>query len=245
MNEMIDYEARGGTALIRINRPEKRNALTASMCEALRGAFERLRDGQERVGILYAEGSTFCGGADLTMPPERFWQAIPDLGVDIGKPVIAAVQGPVVGLGVTIVAFCDLCVAADDTRFIYPEARVGISKGLISALSARVPHKIAMELMLTGGPITAQRAYDTGFINRVTPPGGQLQGALELAATMVDAAPLVLAQLKALSRQTLPTSPVEAFYRTASLVDTVLNSEDAAEGLQAFRDKRAPVFRGV
>jgi len=240
----IDYRSDAGVAILSINRPHKRNALTAAMCDQLRAGLLRLRDSDDRVGILCAEGEAFCAGADLTAPPAQFWRAVPDIGVDVGKPIIAAVQGPVVGMAVAILAYCDLCVASDDARLIYPEAKVGISKGLISGLSARVPHKIAMELMLTGGPISAARAYDVGFVNRVVAPGQQLAVALEMARGLADSAPLVLAQLKELARQTIPMSPAETMYRASAMVERVSDSEDAAEGLRAFQEKRAPRFQG-
>ncbi len=240
----IDYRSEGGIALITLNRPAKRNALTAAMCDQLQAALARLRDGEDRVGILCAEGETFCAGADLTAPPPQFWRAVPDIGIEVGKPLIAAVQGPVVGLAVTLLAFCDLCVAAEDARFIYPEAKVGVSKGLVTALAARVPHKIAMELMLLGGPLSAQRAYEGGFVNRVVPPGQQLAVAREMAATIAASAPLVIRQLKDFTRQTLPRSPAETLYLATRVVDAVGDSEDAAEGLRAFQEKRAPRFQG-
>lgn len=240
----VDYLSEGGVARITLNRPAKRNALTAAMCDDLQRAFARLRDGEDRVGILCAEGATFCAGADLTAPPPHFWRAVPDIGIDIGKPLIAAVQGPVVGLAVTLLAFCDLCVATEDARFLYPEAKVGVSKGLVTALAARVPHKIAMELMLLGGPLTAQRAYEAGFVNRVVPVGAQLAAAQEMAATIAASAPLVVRQLKDFTRQTLPRSPAENLYRATAVVDAVSDSEDAREGLRAFQEKRAPHFQG-
>lgn len=240
----IRYQAEAGIATIVIDRPAKRNALTAPMCEQLRAALERLRDGDERVGILAAEGPTFCAGADLGAPPSEFWKALPELGVLVDKPLIAAVQGPVVGLGLTITVFCDLCVAAEDTRFVYPEAKVGISKGAISALSARVPHKIAMELMLLGGPMDAARAYDVGLVNRVVPTGRQVEEARAIARVLADSAPLVLAQLKTLARETLPHSPIETMYRAAAIAGKVAASRDAREGTQAFREKRPPRYEG-
>ena len=240
----VAYHSESGIASITLDRPHKRNAMTASMCEQLRAAWERLRDSDDRVGVLCANGDTFCAGADLSAPPDLFWRAVPGVGIDIDKPLIAVVQGPVVGMALAIVAYCDLCVAAESARFVYPEARVGVAKGLITGLSVRMPHKIAMELMLTGGPVTAARAFDVGFVNRVVPAGKQLQAAMEMAAGMATAAPLVLAQLKQLTRETLPRSPVEAMYRTTATVDRVLHSADAQEGLDAFREKRPPRFQG-
>lgn len=242
---IIEYRSERGVATIVVNRPHKRNALTAAMCDDLRAALLRLRDSEDRVGILCAEGETFCAGADLTAPPLHFWRAVPEVGIEVGKPIIAAIQGPVIGMAVAILAYCDLCVASEDARLIYPEAKIGISKGLISCLSARVPHKIAMELMLTGGPISAARAYDVGFVNRVVPPGQQLAAALGIARGLADSAPLVMAQLKELARQTIPMSPAETMYRTMAMVDKVSDSEDAAEGLRSFQEKRAPRFQGL
>lgn len=243
-NGSVTYKSEGGVAIITIDRPAKRNALTADMCEQLRQALDTLETSSDRVGLLCAEGETFCAGADLNAPPDQFWRAMPSVGLEVSKPLIAAVQGPVVGMGLALVAFCDLCVASETTRFLYPEARVGVSKGLISALSARIPHKIAMEFMLHGGPITAQRAYDVGLVNRVTPQGEQFQAALEMALTMATHAPLVMAQLKRLVGQTLPVSPAETLYRTQKVVDEVVHSEDAAEGLRAFHERRPARFQG-
>lgn len=238
------YHSESGVATITLDRPLKRNAMSAALCEELRKAWERLRDSDDRVGVLCANGDTFCAGADLTAPPDQFWRAVPGVGIDVDKPLIAAVQGPVVGMALAIVAYCDLCVAADSTRFLYPEARVGVAKGLITGLAVRMPHKIAMELMLMGGPITAERAYEVGFVNRVVAAGTQRAAALEMAAGLASAAPLVLAQLKQLTRETLPASPVERMYRTTATVDRVLHSADAQEGLDAFREKRKPRFQG-
>lgn len=240
----IDTKSENGIAIITINRPAKRNAMTAVMCADLRAAFEAFRDGTDRVAVLSAAGDIFTAGADLTNPPSQFWKALPDVGVDIGKPVIAALNGPCIGLGVAIVAFCDLCVASSSSRFVYPEARVGVAAGLISSIVARIPHKVALELMLLGEPLSVQRAYEVGLVNRVTEPGAELDEALRMAEVLARSAPLVLALLKKMVRETLPCSPIEAMYLAQAQTERVLHSQDAQEGLKAFRERRPPHFTG-
>jgi enoyl-CoA hydratase/carnithine racemase len=143
-----------------------------------------------------------------------------------------------------MVAMSDLCVAADNTKFIYPEAKVGIALGLIPSIVARIPHKLAMELMLIGDAIDAQRACQAGLVNRVVPVGQQLVVAREMAATIAANAPLVVGMLKDMAIQTMPRGPVEQMYHTQRAVDRVLQSEDAREGPRAFREKRKPEFKG-
>jgi enoyl-CoA hydratase len=240
----IDVASRNAVTIITINRPAKRNAMSAAMCEQLRQALESFRDGEDRVAILRAEGDVFTAGADLASPPSQFWRAMPDVGLDLGKPIIAAVHGPVIGLGVGIVAYCDLCIATHEARFIYPEARVGVAMGLITSLVARIPHKIALELMLLGEPIAAQRAYEVGFVNRVVATQDLMSEALAMADILARSAPLVLKFLKQMARETQPKSPIEAMYMAQLKAEGVSSSADAAEGLLAFREKRKPQFKG-
>lgn len=144
----IRYEAAEGIAVITIDRPAKRNALTSAMCAELHAAWHRVAESEDvRVAILTAAGDDiFTAGADLNDPPPQFWQAVPNVGVPVSKPIIAAVSGAVIGAGVTMVAMSDLCVAAANTRFIYPEAKVGIALGLVASIATRIPHKLAMEI---------------------------------------------------------------------------------------------------
>jgi len=243
---LVKYESADGVAVITIDRPAKRNALSVELCDQLRRAWESFQASEtDRVAILAATGDeVFTAGADLKNPPQKFWQAVPGVGVTLDKPVIAAVSGLVVGGGVVIVAMCDLCVAADNTRFLYPEAKVGIAGGIISTAVARLPHKIVMELMLLAEPLPAERAYQVGFVNRVVAVGQQLAAARQMAKALAAEAPLVLSLLKRMASETLPSSPVEEMYRTQRAIDTVMQSEDAREGLAAFSEKRAPKFRG-
>ena len=242
----IRYHCADGIAVITIDRPAKRNALTATMCDALHAAWQRFAaDDAARVAILTAAGNdAFTAGADLNDPPPRFWQAVPNVGVPVSKPIIAAVAGPVVGAGVTMVAMSDLCVAADNTKFIYPEAKVGIAVGLVSSIAARIPHKLVMELMLLGDVVSVERAYQVGLVNRVVSAGEQLAAASGMARAIAANAPLVVGMLKDMALETLPRSPVERMYLTQRAIDRVLQSDDAKEGPLAFREKRRPNFRG-
>jgi enoyl-CoA hydratase len=242
----IRYEAADGIALITIDRPAKRNALTSGMCADLYAAWQRFAaSDDERVAILTAAGDNiFVAGADLNDPPPQFWQAVPNIGVPVSKPIITAVSGPVIGAGVVIVAMSDLCVASETARFIYPEAKVGIALGLVSSIVARIPHKVAMELMLLGEPIDAARAYQVGLVNRVVPAGKQVEAARDMARVLAANAPLVVGMLKDMALETLPRGATEAMYHNQRAINRVLQSADAKEGPLAFLEKRAPQFRG-
>ena len=188
----LTYESRDGVAIITLNRPEKRNAINNDMARALREAWERLNSSDDRVGVITHAGQHFTGGADIKGPPEDFPASVPNVGVMLRKPLIAAVGGWVVGGGVVIVEMCDLCVAAEDARFMFPEAKVGFTGALIAGLAARIPHKVAMELMLLGDEIGAERMYQIGLVNKVVPAGQQLEAALEYARRLAANAPLVV-----------------------------------------------------
>jgi enoyl-CoA hydratase len=242
----IRYEAADGVALITIDRPAKRNALTSAMCADLHAAWQRFAASDDvRVAILAAAGDDiFTAGADLNDPPPQFWQAVPNVGVPVSKPIITAVSGPVIGAGVVIVAMSDLCVASETARFIYPEAKVGIALGLVSSITTRIPQKVAMELMLLGEPIDAARAYQVGMVNRVVPAGKQVEAARDMARVLAANAPLVVGMLKDMALETLPRGATEAMYHNQRAINRVLQSADAKEGPLAFREKRAPQFRG-
>jgi enoyl-CoA hydratase/carnithine racemase len=242
----IRYESTDGIAVITIDRPRKRNALNGAMCDALYAAWQRFAaSDQDRVAILTGAGNdVFTAGADLNDPPPRFWEAVPNVSVAVPKPIIAAVAGPVVGGGVTLVAMSDLCVAAENTTFVYPEAKVGITGGVISAIAARIPYKVAMELLLIGDTMDVARAHQIGLVNRIVPAGEQVTVAKSMARTIAGNAPLVVGLLKDMALKTIPRSPVEEMYLTQRAVDRVRQSEDAKEGPLSFREKRKPNFRG-
>jgi len=216
------------------------------MCADLYAAWQRFAASDDvRVAILAAAGDDiFTAGADLNDPPPQFWQAVPNVGVPVSKPIITAVSGPVIGAGVVIVAMSDLCVASETSRFIYPEAKVGIALGLVSSITTRIPQKVAMELMLLGEPIDAARAYQVGMVNRVVPAGKQVEVAKDMARVLAANAPLVVGMLKDMAIEALPRGSTESMYHNQRAINRVLQSEDAREGPLAFREKRRPQFRG-
>jgi enoyl-CoA hydratase/carnithine racemase len=235
-----------GIALITIDRAERMNALNEAVIQGLNAAWRRFADGPERVAILAASGDrAFSVGADIKDPPKEMWQGVPSVGVSLDKPVIAAVHGWCIGGAYVIVQMCDLVVAAQNTRFKYPEAQVGFTGGLIASAVARLPHKIAMEFMLLGEDLDAQRAYDAGMVNRVVADGEQIGAALDYARILVRSAPLVVATLKRFALATLNKSPAEAAAIARQQLLQVRDSQDGAEGRDAFANKRIPEFKGI
>ena len=240
----LDVRSIGRVRIITLDRPAKRNALDDVAVDALVRAWKDFSASDDRVAVLRANGSVFTAGLDMGAPPSQFWRAIPDVGVVLGKPVIAVVDGPVIAAGVSLVTFCDLCIATDRSTFIYPEARLGNAAGLIASITSRIPHKMAMELMLLGRPVSAQRAYETGFVNRLCAAGEETAIAMELAHDMADSSPTVMRFLKQLAQDTLPRSPVETMVSTQMATQEITSSEDAAEGVAARKARRAPRFTG-
>ncbi|MFY9736721.1 MAG: enoyl-CoA hydratase-related protein [Rhodoplanes sp.] len=242
----VTYESVDCVAIVTIDQPEKRNALSREVVNELAEAWRRFAASSDRVAVLTASGDkAFTVGADLNDIPHDLWRGVPGVGIEIDKPIIGAVAGWVVGGGLVLANQCDLLVAADNSTFLYPEAKVGFSGGLISSLAARIPHKVAMEVLLVGEALSVQRAYEIGFVNKILPVGQQRQGALDYAHKIVANAPLVVQLLKRFVDRTLPKGPSEMAGLARREIDAVTASADAAEGLAAFRGKRPPTFEGV
>ena len=242
--DVVSVEERGRISLIRINRPDRLNAISSGVAVELQRAFEAFAASDQRVAILSAAGErAFSAGADVSDLPE-LWRCIPGVGFATDKPLIAAVSGWCVGGGIVMAMMCDLIVAAETATFYYPEARLGITGGMISSLVTRMPYHLAMEIMLLGSKIPARRAYDVGFVNRLAAPGQHEAEALAMAGTLLEQAPLVMGTLKRLVGEIVPPGPVERMVGTSRAMARVRDSEDLAEGIRAYKEKRAPRFQG-
>lgn len=235
-----------GVTLFTINRPERRNAISALTAVELQQAFEEFdQSASQRVAVITGAGNeAFTAGADVDSIPE-LWRCLPSIGITTRKPVISAVSGWCVGGGLIITMMSDLAVAAENARFSYPEGRLGLTQGMIAGLAGRIPHKAAMEIMLLGRPMSAERAYNVGLINQVTPNGQHVETALDMARHLATLAPLVLSTLKKFVTTVIPEGPSERYVRVKHDLDTIANSTDLAEGFAAFKEKRTPIFTGA
>lgn len=241
---VIDVRHDGATTIFTLNRPSARNAINVEMADALHRGFSEFDASGQKVAIITGAGDDFARGADLTDTP-TVWKVYPTLGLRTDKPVICAVNGLALGAGFIIALMSDLCVASEAAVFHYPEAQIGVSIGGIVTLAARIPHKLAMEVMLLGRPVSARRAQEMGFVNQVVPHGQQLDAALVMARELEGMAPLVLKMLKRfVTEHTLAQSPYERVARVQRDIDVVSSSEDWANGMAAFLDNRSTVFSG-
>ncbi|MBL6617655.1 MAG: enoyl-CoA hydratase/isomerase family protein [Reyranella sp.] len=241
---LVKVESSEGITTITMTRADKRNALNQQLCDELCDAYTAFEVGDDRVAVLQADGPAFCVGADLKDPPAAMWKAVPHVSHKLSKPVIGVTQGWVIGGAICMVMTCDLMVSADTTKFMYPEAKVGVFGGLMPGIVSRMPHKVAMELLLLGEEISVKRAYEVGFVNKVVPLGEERKEARRMAKVIADSAPLVIRTLRDFANQTLPRGPAENFVPERYKLERIAASEDRKEGAAAFREKRAARFKG-
>ncbi|MGX1598256.1 crotonase/enoyl-CoA hydratase family protein [Dietzia maris] len=255
----VRTERRDHVLLVTLDRPEARNAVNGEVSTLLGNALhEADTDPEIRVVVITGAGErSFCAGADLKaisrgediFPAEnRQWGFAGMMQQYVSVPVIAAVNGTALGGGCEIALACDLVVAADHAVFGLPEVRRGLiaAAGGAFRLPAQLPHRVAMEMMLTGEPITAGRALDLHLINRVVPADRLLDTALELAGTIAANAPLAVQGTKRVALGITDggrPAEVEQWRVNDTEMITVMTSEDAAEGPRAFAEKRAPVWK--
>ncbi len=256
----IDFSLDGdGIALITINRPERLNALDQAAYQALSEAWRQVRDDPAvRVAIVTGAGErSFCVGADiksfLTSPPSlgEVWLTQKDQllnrGLEVWKPVIAAVNGYCLGGGMTLLMATDLRLAARHATFSLAEVKRGVipGNGGTQRVLKQLPYPIAMEMLLTGDAISAEAAERWGLINRVVETEALLDEARALARRIAANAPLAVQAAKELALRG-DDMPLSAGLRMEQLVNRLLaESEDAKEGPAAFAEKRPPNFKGA
>lgn len=242
---VVTVTEQGPVSIIAINRPDKGNSISRQVALDLQAAFDAFDKSDQRVAVLTGEGDrAFSTGADVTDLPE-LWRCIPTVGITTEKPLIAATSGWVVGGALVAVMMADLCIASETTRFSYPEAKLGFTGGLIAGLAGRIPHKIAMEIMLLGRTVDARRAYEAGLVNQVVPAGKHVEEAVKIATELAGFSPLVLKTIKRFVVEgVLPQGPSEKMALAHRDLAAVRESEDAQEGIRAFKEKRAPNYVG-
>ena len=246
MNPSVVYTSKNNIATITINRPDRLNAINEEVEIGLALAWRHFNESDDRVAVLTGAGDkAFSVGKDISyQATPNYRRFTPGFDIAVTKPIIAAVNGWCIGGAIVLVQMCDLCVVSDDSKFTYPEAKLGFAGGAISSIVSRMPHKIAMELMLLGDEISAQRAYQVGFVNQVVPKDKVLEVSYQYAERLSKNAPMVLEMLKKFAGQTLPKGPMELTSLAMREVDAVMESEDRAEGMRSYSEKRQPVYRG-
>jgi enoyl-CoA hydratase/carnithine racemase len=256
--DAVLYERDGHVATITYNRPEALNAVNGALRRDLNSAFARFRDEDDAwVAIVTGAGRAFCAGGDLRDGAGAtgtfsgtFWEK-PTLnsfesGWEIYKPVIAAVNGYCLGYGLTLVTWCDFVLASDRARFGYPEAALGIP-AMVGAI--RLPQRIgwsdAMELLMTGEQVDAARAREMGLVWRVVPHADLMTEARALAQRLVAGAPLAQRAMKEMAMRAPHLAPLEAVRFAETMRHVAASTADAAEGLRASTEGRAPRWEGA
>ncbi len=251
--EVVHYELRGPVAWVTIDRPDARNALDRAVREGLFAAAARFdADPAAAVMVLTGAGDVaFSAGADLkemaaeglTEPPPDF---LPQFGRNAGsaKPIIAAVNGLAYAGGFLLVQSCDLVIAAEHARFAVPEVTVGRGAPWAAPLASLIPPKAALQLLLTGEPISAARAYALGLVTEVVPAAQLGQRAQSCAEQIAANAPLSVRAAKEMVQRTRGLAPDQAFAEAERIFAPVYRSADAQEGPRAFAERRAPRWTG-
>ncbi len=253
---LVTYEQDNHIATITLNRPGARNAINGALRVELNEAWNQFRDDQDAwVGILTANGSVFCSGVDLKDGKDAvgrfggtFWEKPTinsfESGMELFKPTIAAVHGPCIGYGLTGVLFCDFVIATTEASFSFPEVSIGVPT-IVGAI--RLPQRIrwanAMELLLTGKPMSAERALEVGLVWKLVEPEELAGAARAWAETLTEASPLAQRATKEVAWRTADMGWIESV-RFGEVVRKVAGATaDVKEGLQAWAQKRKPEWK--
>jgi enoyl-CoA hydratase/carnithine racemase len=253
MSDVVRYEIEDQVAWMTIDRPEARNALSKAVRDGLWEGFRRFAD-DDAAAVLVLTGAgekAFCAGGDLKemsstslrVPPPDFLPYL-QRTVKTDKPVIAAVNGVAFAGGFLLAQMVDLVIAADHAKFGITEARVGRGSPWAAPLPWLIPPRVAMEIMVTAEPITAQRAYELGLVNKVVPLAELREAAQSMARTIAANAPLSVRAAKSLVYLSAEHGWSAALDAADALYEPVYLSEDGQEGPRAFAEKRAPRWQG-
>ena len=256
-NELL-YETAGGVARVTINRPDRRNAMSYGVMSGLRDAMATARKYDDvRVVVLTGAGEkAFCAGADLTGIAEKSGAAaahtgrgfLADLFRDmwsLGKPIVARVRGYALAGGFGLACACDLVVAADDAVFGTPEINVGLWPYMITVpLLRSMPPKTALDLMMTGRRVSADEGYRIGFVQRVVPVADLDTTVDTLAADLAAKSPLIMHWGRDAFYRVLEMDADAALSYLQGMLTVTTQTEDAAEGVAAFAEKRTPQWKG-
>ena len=250
----VNFEIRDRIAIITLNRPEARNAVSQQLAEDLEAAIDRLEANDALwIGILCGNGPAFCAGADLKAIASGEARLTTKRGGFAGlvrrvrtKPLIAAVEGPAVAGGTEIVLSCDLVVASTTARFGLPEVKRSLvaNAGGLFRLPRALPINVAMEMALTGDDLNAEAAHRYGLVNRLVQPGHALATAVELAEAVNANAPLAVRASRRVVLAARLLEDDEAFEVAADATREVFRTEDFREGPRAFVEKRSPIWTG-
>jgi enoyl-CoA hydratase len=252
---MVDYELQGRVAVLTLNRPEARNAVNGDVAQGMEDAIDRLEDDDEAwVAILTHNGPVFSAGADLkAINAGQVGQLQTKRGGFAGfvqrertKPVIAAVDGPAFAGGCEIALACDLIVASTQAKFGLPEVKrsLAAAAGGLFRLPRILPRPVALEMIMTGDPIDAERAYHFGLVNDLCEPGQALERAHTLAARIVANAPLAVRKSREISLAAVDADDEVGWKLSAEAMVDLSQTEDFWEGPKAFIEKRDPVWKG-
>jgi enoyl-CoA hydratase/carnithine racemase len=251
---LVELERRGHIALLTLNRPEARNAISPEVSQTMATVLDDIQDDTGlRAVVLTGRGKVFSAGADLKVVASGRANDIARgkggfAGIvtrDFPKPIIAAVNGPALAGGFEIVLSCDLVVAAENAVFGIPEVKRGLmaAAGGLIRLPKRVPLAMALELAMTGDPIAADRALQLGLVNRVVSNERVVDEAIALGERIGENSPIAVRNSRQLVREAAELSEAEGWARTLQLMMPVFESGDSIEGATAFAEKRAPVWR--
>jgi enoyl-CoA hydratase/carnithine racemase len=252
MGEAVGYDCAGGVAWLTIDRPESRNALSFEVRQGLWAGFRRFSaDDAATVMVITGSGDrAFCAGGDLKemadvslRVPGPDFLPFPGRNLEVEKPLIAAVNGAAYGGGFLLAQMCDLCVAAESAKFAISEARWGRGMPWAAPLPWLIPPRVALELVLTGEPIDAERAREIGLVNRVVPLADLKQEAAAMAGAIARNAPLTVRAARAMVYGVCGMSWKDALDEGDRLFESVYLSDDAQEGPRAFLEKREPRWR--